>query len=1101
MTAPLSPEKDLEPLVQWTLFLRDYAKGIEWASPPPPLNGGLTTKQPLPVFDVPLYPPGEVTPETARIIAEFYDQYGFLPPPRADEETIRLKTVQEYNLFRHDQAENFHRCSSLVNTLFPFAPICTISLFHNAVQVVVSKAGDFPVSLGEELVTETSICGHVVLKKNGATTELVEIGNDWRFTTNPWCAVDNGVQGYVGVPITLQVDPSVPQSKERVTVGVIALMSNQPFKKLTTAQRKVLDDLSAMLSVQLRSTWEGWRRDKEMRLVNAVTDFIQKALVDPSQEAIRGIGAATRAEPPVQGLESGRSTPSVRGGDAETATSDIIFANAAQQLQQLLEADFAVIVNLASFHAPTHINARRKRPYSWLKHPGPQAKRRILGSSSSPAYTDVERAFDSPEAMAAVARFLDMYSVTGRSVFGSGNCSGLEMMLSALSPSSSSHQEPSAAANRPNMLIVVATATPFFTFNPADVSFVSNLGLMLVAHLAQRLIVEADAAKTAFVSKIRYVSIVFTHELRTPLHGLLGHLDLVRDGFASGEISTVPALLDSAEYCGTALRGIVDDVLHFGEMHFSSHEGVPVNAPRPTLVDVAQITLTSVRSCWLRRQQWHTASAPSVSHLGSVESSSPSVELVVEFEDRRTMNDWWIMLDGLGFMQILNNLVTNSLKYTTEGLITVSLVSGSGTVTESEPRQIILRVEDTGCGIAPEFLDRLFDPFTQADSFSPGAGLGLHITKTIVDRMKGIITVESSPGGGSIFTVVLPADGIELGPAGEPRTMRRAYISSERTSSSLELPPSPLQTPDTDSQNRLGYVRLPLHIPPTYVRNPATSVDPMTPVSPTSAPSDDPTASTSPTSVRRAINCADPTIYMPSTSIRRDAASDNCVAASLQTPINVGYQGTASAFLSSSTSIRRDALTDNYAISRKILVAMLKRLNATAHQADDGINAVEVFREVQPHVVWTDVSMPRMDGVTAAGEMRKIERERGWDPSHIVAITGLGLSDERMTREAMLGPAALNGWLIKGQNLNKLKESLVSLYTNSLLSSLNARNLQGSWGSADSGQAGLVSKRASVPPPPPQFQGSGVFIDVESVTRVPGVSGVSGALVQEDVVG
>ncbi|KAF7344559.1 hypothetical protein MSAN_01937800 [Mycena sanguinolenta] len=1113
---PLSPEKDLEPLAQWTHFLRDYAKGIEWASPPPSISGGSATDRALPTFDVPLYPPGEISPETARIIAEFYDQYNFLPPPRADEETLRLQTIQEYNLFRQDQTENFHRCSSLVSTLFPFAPICTISLFHNAVQVVVSKAGEFPVSLGEELVTETSICGHVVLKKNSATTELVEIGNDWRFAGNPWCGPKNGVQGYVGVPITLEVDPSDPQNSERVTVGVIALMSSRPFEKLTATQRKVLDDLSSMLSVQLRSTWEGWRRGKEMRLLNAVTDFIQTALVDPSQQAIREIGAAKRAEPPVQGSDSGRSTPSLRGGDVELLTSGI-FANAAQQLQELLEADFAVIVNLTSFHA-TKINGCRKQPsHNWLEHPGPQPKRRILGSSSSPAYTGVEHAFDSPQAMAAVACFLDMYFVTGCSVFGSGSRSGLEGILSFLAPSSFSVQPaergvqafdssgaishialPFYSANRPNMLIVVATATPFFMFKPVDVSLVSNLGLMLVAHLAQRLIVEADAAKTAFVSKIRCVlsllfrcfpgliwSVsVFTHELRTPLHGLLGQVDLVRDSFATGDLSMVPALLDSAEYCGTALRGIVDDVLQFGEMQFSSHDGPSPSGPRPTSVDVAQITLTSARACWQRWKRWQEVSAPSASQPGA----SPSVELVVDLEDRRMLNDWWITLDASGFMQILNNLVTNSLKYTAEGLITVSLVSGSGTVTgNSEPRQVILRVEDTGRGIAPEFLDRMFDPFTQADSFSPGAGLGLHITKTVVDRMGGTITVESQLGGGSIFTVVLPVDGIELRPAGEPRKMCRTYISLERSSTSLELPPSGTPT-EADSQKRLGNPpapQQPTPISPTFVRNFAVGVDLTAPCSPTSAQSDDPTisSSASSTSVRSAIDSDDPVIFAPFVSMN-DAAGDTRSNVSLQLPINLGDQPTPSTshpslqtpttaignrgYSTSSASLQTSTagdtipiptvaakneehephlkilVVDDNAISRKILVAMLKRLNATAHQADDGVNAVEVFREVQPHVVWTDVSMPRMDGVvsnstfiygvvifpnaqTAAGKMRSIEQERGWPASHIVAITGLGLSDEQIRGRGLLGPAALDGWLIKGQNLSVLKESLVNV--------------------------------------------------------------------------
>lgn len=176
-----------------------------------------------------------------------------------------------------------------------------------------------------------------------------------RFTGNPWCsASSNGVRGYVGVPITLEVDPSVPKNSERVTVGVIALMSNRPFRKLTDTQRKVLDDLSSMLSVQLRSTWEGWRRGREMRLLNAVTDFLRKSLVEPSQQAIMDNSAASRAEPPVQGSESGRSTPSLRGVDVEMLTASI-FANAAEEMQELLDADFAVIVDLTSFHTTANV--------------------------------------------------------------------------------------------------------------------------------------------------------------------------------------------------------------------------------------------------------------------------------------------------------------------------------------------------------------------------------------------------------------------------------------------------------------------------------------------------------------------------------------------------------------------------------------------------------------------------------------------------------------------------------------------------------------------------------------------------------------------------
>ncbi|KAJ7741411.1 hypothetical protein DFH07DRAFT_837986 [Mycena maculata] len=960
-----SAEDDLEALNEWTLFLQEYARGNDERPPPPPLRRSripvASNSKSIPAFEVPLYPRGKISSGVARTIAEFYDEWGFLPPPRADEENVRLQTIQEYNLFRQDQLANFHRCSGLVSAFFDFAPICTISLFHNDVQVIVSKAGNFPVELGESLVTETSICGHVVLKKQ--TTELNEIANDWRFAGNPWCSMDAGVKGYIGVPITLEADPSNPNDSERVTVGVVALMSNKTFPQLTDTQRKVLDDLSAMLSVQLRSTWEGWRRGKETRLRNAVSQFLTKALVDPTQKAMMD-AAAAMAEPPVQGAESGRSTP--RSADLLMSSAGL-FDNAAQQLHELLDADFAIIVDLTAFHASKlQVNGRRQHSHSWLKdgEVDSRSPRRVRGSSSSPAYSNHDRRFATPEAMSAIGAFLDKYAATGRSVFGgSDSLSGLEGLLSL--PHSSSPTPPPArgaapsgavratphlaipfySANRPSLLVVVASAATFHSFKPADVTFASNVGVVLVAHLAQNTIVEADAAKTAFVSQI-------SHELRTPLHGLLGHLDLLRDSFSSGDLSPLPSLLDSAEYCGAALRDIVDDVLDFGKMIRSTHDSAEAH-PRPphAPVDIAQITVETSRACWVRHLQRQR-------HTGSELSTAPGppprapLELAVEYEDRLGL----MSLDLSGFIRILNNLLTNSLKYTPQGLVTVSLSSGHGTDKDGDViPQITLRVKDTGVGIAPAFLDRLFEPFTQADSFSPGAGLGLHICKAIVDRMQGEITVESQLGCGSTFTVVLPVKDAALATP-SASAPRRHLIAGKMKA---KMKPPPLDQP-------------------TKIRSQPT-------------PPPTPENMTEPGDLRSLTDTA-------------------------KTPKPPDDEHL------------KILVVDDNAISRKILVAMLKRLNATAHQADDGINALEVFQEVHPNVVWTDVSMPRMDGVTAAKEMRRIERERGWAPSHIVAITGLGLSDEHIRQEALLGPAALDGWLIKGQtNMSSLKESLVAV--------------------------------------------------------------------------
>ncbi|KAJ7926876.1 hypothetical protein B0H13DRAFT_1066300 [Mycena leptocephala] len=737
----------------------------------------------------------------------------------------------------------------------------------------------------------------------------------------------NGVKGYVGVPITLEVDPSNLLASERVTVGVVALTSNRPFLKLSATQLKVLDDLSTLLSVQLRSTWEIWQRGKETRLRNAVSLFLNKALVEPSQQALMDAAAP---EPAVQGSESATARRDV---DIGTLTS-ALFASAAKELQQLLEADFAIIVDLTSFHA-TPLSPRRQRSHSWVVDgQDSQAKARlskgILGSSSSAVYTGQEGKFNTPEAMAAIASFLDMYVANGRSVFsGSGSFSGLEALLNLSSPPTSSSAPgtlvgglpgpiahlvlPFYSSHRPNMLIVVASATPFFSFKPADVTFTSNVGVILVAHLAQNAIVEADAAKTAFVSQI-------SHELRTPLHGLLGQLDLMRDTISSGELAIFPSLLDAAEFCGAVLRDIVDDILECGKTEQVSRDGHSGDRLRHVLADLAQSTVESSRSCWLRRIQWQSLTAGA--------TSPPPVGLSVEYEDRTTLKNWWISLDLPGFMRILNTLVTNSLKFTSEGLITVSLTSGRAS-DENDDRHITLRVEDTGLGIAPEFVNKLFDPFTQADSFSPGAGLGLHICKSVVERMYGTITVESRPGGGSIFTVVLPVEDIELPPAGTPRIMHRTLVSSD---------------PIVTAKN-----------------------DPWPPVAPNSV-----------TAAQKA----------------KLAAPQLAVSRILQAVIQGSDRMNGKENVAEDTLHLNILIVDDNAISRKILIRMVKNSNVTTYEAEDGIYALEIFREVHPHVVWTDISMPRMDGVTAAKEMRKIEQEQGFTPSHIVAITGLGLSDE-----------------------------------------------------------------------------------------------------------
>ncbi|KAJ6462738.1 hypothetical protein C8R47DRAFT_1239588 [Mycena vitilis] len=638
MALETTAAEDLDSVAQWTQYLQQRAPEtqLQSARSPPPFKLASATAMPSP--DV----PRNTSPTTAETIADFYDQSSFLPPPRADEETLRRQVIQEYHLFHADQLVNFHRASSLVNSFFHFAPVCTVSLFHNDAQVVVSKAGAFPRPAAGLPATPSPEINAAKADPDTDGEEYVPPDGHWRFSGNT--PDSTGVRGYVDVPLTLELDPSNALDTTRVTVGAVALMSHRPFLALSDTQMQVLDDLALLIAVQLRSTWERWQRSKETRMRNAVSVFLERALVEPSQQALMD---AASVEPTVQGA------PEAASAKREDRNSTrALFSTAARELQTLLEADFAVIIDLSAFHA-TQLNIRRQRSHSWAvdgSDSPARLSRGILGSAASAAYVGQEDRFSTPEAMGAIAAFLDDYVENDRSVFsGCDILSGLEPFLQPSSPAGASSAPSSPAASlggtecrptpiphlvlpfyssqRPNLLVVVASATPFVSFKPADVTFASNVGVILVARLAQNAIVEADKAKTGgawllssrsgtvltpFLQRLfprldelpllpRLLScspeiLVDTHELRTPLHGLLGQLHLVRDTITSGELAILPSLLDAAEFCGAALRDIVDDILEFGKSAQAARDGHSIGRPRHVLVDLAQLTVETARS-------------------------------------------------------------------------------------------------------------------------------------------------------------------------------------------------------------------------------------------------------------------------------------------------------------------------------------------------------------------------------------------------------------------------------------------------------------------------------------------------------------------------
>lgn len=296
-----------------------------------------------------------------------------------------------------------------------------------------------------------------------------------------------------------------------------------------------------------------------------------------------------------------------------------------------------------------------------------------------------------------------------------------------------------------------------------------------------------------------------------------------------------------------------------------------------------------------------------------------------------------VLIDRL---RILLNGLTNSLKFTQEGSITLSM---STNITNSI---VTCRVIDTGIGVDPTFASRLYEPFTKQDSFSPGAGLGLYITRALTQRMGGSITLAPGEKGGTVFTFTCPVD-----------------LVSERP----DLISTSICELTSDTRSNIDSINGQLS---------ALSIVPDSP--PVKAPSPRECMST------------------------KEAPSPK------------------------EEALRVLVVDDNH-LSRKILVTLFEQLSRrspiTVTQACDGVEALDVFKDFRPHLVLTDVSMPRMDGIASASGMREMEREWGVEPSRIYAITGLGSSDRRMTTDALKGTAQLDGWLIKGKDqMGKVKE-------------------------------------------------------------------------------
>lgn len=263
------------------------------------------------------------------------------------------------------------------------------------------------------------------------------------------------------------------------------------------------------------------------------------------------------------------------------------------------------------------------------------------------------------------------------------------------------------------------------------------------------------AARAASAAKSRFLANV-SHEVRTPLNGILGMAQVLRDTSLTPDQAE---LVDTVTSSGESLLCILNEVLDLSKVEAGRMELDP--HPLDLGGFLQQLALAHGAVARAKGISFETWFAPGT--------------------------DQTLLLDALRVRQMLNNLLSNAIKFTAEGVVTFEAsLRGDG-----PEKTLTFTISDTGIGMSPEQAEHVFEPFTQADSSTTrdfgGTGLGLTLVRELSALAGGNVAVDSAAGKGSCFTLTLPTRTVPQGAAAAEQP--RAQSNPQTPASGASVPP------------------------------------------------------------------------------------------------------------------------------------------------------------------------------------------------------------------------------------------------------------------------------------------------------------------------
>ncbi len=222
---------------------------------------------------------------------------------------------------------------------------------------------------------------------------------------------------------------------------------------------------------------------------------------------------------------------------------------------------------------------------------------------------------------------------------------------------------------------------------------------------------QSDKLKSAFLANM-------SHEIRTPLNAIVGFSNLLVDGDMSFQKEEIKEFLSLIYLNCEQLLALISDILDLSKIESNT-----------MVFNITEQPLTPLLQNILRAQQINVPQ---------------EVELLLDLPATDTI----ITTDPLRLKQVINNLINNAIKFTSKGAVTLGYKQNND--------QVSIFVKDTGSGIDEDKINRIFERFYKGDNFVQGTGLGLAISHTIIEHLKGTITVTSKVGEGSCFTIQHP---------------------------------------------------------------------------------------------------------------------------------------------------------------------------------------------------------------------------------------------------------------------------------------------------------------------------------------------------------